>query len=202
MSTRNQWRTLVGLVGLFISLLFLAREGQARDPDTLPTAHASAYGAESIYDGGYWSNEQWQWTGYYGARTSWGWHCSLPEHLDPESPYYTWAILTPDSQGVAHQAFGRLGTWVDVRLPRPEGSWSPRMRRPVTDAGPFGVWWDWDLQDGLVRDPSVGWDAVAPSRYDAPAGRYFGRRDIQIAAVPDAGRFCPRLGYWDGQPAG
>ena len=52
MSTRNQWRTLVGLVGLFISLLFLAREGQARDPDTLPTAHASAYGAESIYDGG------------------------------------------------------------------------------------------------------------------------------------------------------
>jgi hypothetical protein len=202
MSTRNQWRALAFVGALLLGLALLTNEVRAEHAPDLEIAHASGYGAESIYDGGYWSNDAWQWTGYYGARTSWGWHCARPEDLHPDSPFYTWAILTPDSQGLAHQAFGRLGTWVDVRLPRPDGSWSPRMRRPVTDAGPFGVWWDWDLQDGLVRDPEVGWDAVAPSRYDRLDGLYFGRRDIQIAAVPDAGRFCPRLGYWDGQPAG
>ena len=48
MSTRNQWRTLVGLVGLFISLLFLAREGQAVTYTPVTDALGRAGGARAI----------------------------------------------------------------------------------------------------------------------------------------------------------
>ena len=188
MSTRSQIRWLLLVTALALTILTMTSEVDAdrgwRDD------HASAYGAESIWDGGYWSNEQWRWIGYYGARTSWGHHCALPEHFNPDNRYYPWAVLTPDSVGVAHQSLHRLGTQVRMRIPRADGTIATVVV-PVTDAGPFGVWGNWDLQDGLVRQ--LGWGAVAPSRYVGTEGPYFGRRDIEWQSTWIR-QYCPRWG--------
>lgn len=188
MSTRAQIRWLLMLTALAVLILVLASDVAAEGP--WQDGHGSGYGAESIWDGGYWSNEQWRWIGYYGARTSWGHHCALPEHFNPDSPYFSWAVLTPASVGVAHRSFARLGTQVRMRIPRVDGTIAT-VTVPITDAGPFGVWWSWDLQDGLVRQ--LGWAAVAPSRYAGREGPYFGRRDIQWQSTWIR-QYCPRWG--------
>ena len=181
------FRIFLCTIGVLILLHWINRPVNAH---AYAYGHASAYGAESVWDGGYWSNEQWQWIGYYGARTSWGHHCALPEHFDPDNRYYTWAVLTPESKGVAHRSFNRLGTTVYMRLPTPEGEMR-EVAVPVTDAGPFGVWWERDLQDGLVHE--LGWGAVAPSRYEGTTGPYFGRRDIEWRHSYVL-QYCPRWG--------
>jgi len=182
---------ILWITAFFVLFALLVEEVVAEAP--LYQGHASAYGEESIYDGGYWSDSEWRWVGYMFRRTSWGWHCSLPEHLDPESPYYAWAVLTPESAGVANTSWGLLGTWTEMRIQQPDGTWSERLRVPVTDAGPYGVWWTWDLQPGAVA--KAGWTAIAPSRYGEREGPFYGRRDIQVRLAPEQGRFCPRLGY-------
>jgi len=156
-------------------------------------SHASAYGRESIWDGGRWSRSEQRWIGYIGSRTSWGWHCAEAEHLDPASPYYAWAVLTPESLGVASRDPRLLGTWIEMRIPQPDGALSAPLLLPVTDAGPWGVWWTWDVQEPVVQ--ALGWDAVGPSRYEERSGPYYGRRDVLVRYRPDLPRYCPRRGY-------
>ena len=151
-------------------------------------SHASAYGTASIWDGGYWSDGRWQ--GYYGSPTSWFWNCGLPEHLHPENPYHTWAVLTPESMTVANLSRAALGTWVEFRLPRPDGSLAVVMV-PITDAGPY-AWWSYDLAEPVIQ--SIGWAHAGPPRYGPVEGPVWGRRDVQVRALPDLGRYCPRAG--------
>ena len=190
-------RGLLLVLGAFTLMHWMA--SGVNGDDGFQWGHASAYGAESVWDGGYWSNEQWKWIGYYGARTSWGWHCALPAQIrDPDNPFHSWAVLTPESQGVAHRSWGMLGETILMRIPDPSGEMHT-VHVPVTDAGPFGgAWWSFDLQDGLPR--SLGWGAIARSRYGETTGPYFGRRDVEWkhSNVP---RYCPRWGYTD-VPAG
>ena len=183
-------RLVVGLV--FASAMLAQSSRVLADEPWRWWSHASAYGQESIHDGGYWSNEEWRWIGYYNQRTSWGWHCARPEDLRPDSPFYTWAIITPDSYGVAHRDPYLLGTWIEMEIPRVDGS-TALVTMPVTDAGPYGVWWHWDIQDGVIR--SLGWGGVSPSRYGESDGPYYGRRDVRVRTAPEHGRFCPRWGY-------
>ena len=200
-------RGLLLIIGAF-TLMYWMADGVNGD-DGYRWDHASAYGAESVWDGGYWSWPEYNrtgrgWLGYYYQpgvnenRTSWGWHCALPEHLDPSSPFYSWAVLTPESRGVAHRSYHMLGETILMRIPDPSGEMHT-AHVPVTDAGPFGVWWSFDLQDGLPR--SLGWGAIAPSRYGGTSGPYFGRRDVEWkhSTTP---RYCPRWGYTDLPPAG
>ena len=163
-------------------------------------SHASAYGRESIYDGGYWSNSEWRWVGYMERRTSWGWNCALPEHLDPQSPYHGWAFLTEESQGVASRSRALLGTYIEMRIRLPDGTLGPRQILPVTDGGPYGVWWDWDIQEPVLL--RLGWGGVGPSRYDDRDGPYYGRRDVLVRYRTDLPRYCPRWGYGTGTPSG
>ena len=162
-------------------------------------SHASSYGAESRWDGGHWSEAKQKWTGYYGHRTSWGWHCALPEHFDPKSPFYNWAVLTTDSMGLASPDMALLGTWVEMQIETPTGE-RRTVQMPVTDGGPYGVWWNWDIQDGVIR--SLGYAAVAPSRYERTDGPFFGRQDVKVRYLPDRGRYCPRWGYTHQPPVG
>ena len=156
-------------------------------------SHASGYGSESIYDGGYWSNSERRWVGYMGRRTSWYWQCGTSEHLDPASPFHSWAVLTDESLGVASRDRRLLGTWIEMKIRLPDGTLSERQLLPVTDGGPYGVWWNWDIQEPVLK--RLGWGAVAPSRYDDRAGPYYGRRDVLVRYRPDLPRVCPRKGY-------
>jgi len=188
-------RLLIGLV--FAGALLTQSSNALADEPWRWWSHASAYGSESVWDGGYWSQDQQRWTGYYGHRTSWGWHCALPEHFDPDSPYYTWAVLTPASMGLASRDMTLLGTWVEMQIETPTGEMRT-VQMPVTDGGPYGVWWNWDIQDGVIR--ALGYAAVAPSRYERTTGPYFGRQDVKVRYLP--GRYCPRWGYTDEPPRG
>jgi hypothetical protein len=170
-------------------------------------SHASAYGDESIWDGGWFDYEKHEWGGYYGHKTSWYWNCGSREHLDPDHPQYSWAVLTPKSYGVASRDPDLLGTWVEMRIMEPDGTYGPWSIMPVTDAGPYAAgsnWrspgWNWDLQEPVVL--RAGWGGVAPSRYGDRPGPYWGRRDVMVRYRPDLGRYCPGWGYNDGPPRG
>ena len=201
---RKRWSTALArrlLVGLVCAGVVLTQSASVlADEPWWWWSHASAYGSESVWDGGYWSDEQWNWTGYYGHRTSFGWNCATPEMRKPDSPYYEWAVMTPDSYGVASRDPALLGTWVEMRIQQPDGSYGPWRLLPVIDAGPFGVWWNWDLMEPVIL--REGWGAVAPSRYGDRPGPYFGRADVMVRMRPDLGRFCPNWGYHDEPPRG
>lgn len=170
-------------------------------------SHASAYGNESIWDGGWWDYEQQRYGGYYGHRTSWGWNCGSAEHLDPDHPQNSWAVLTPQSFGVASRDPSLLGTFIEMQLRKPDGSWSLPMILPVTDAGPYAAGtdsgspgWNWDLQEPVVI--RLGYGGVAPSRYGDRSGPFYGRRDVLVRYRPDLGRLCPAWGYTTPVPVG
>jgi hypothetical protein len=183
----------LGLIGFIALMLWgavavaAADDGDGDEP-WFWWSHASAYGSESIWDGGYWSDGRWR--GYYGHTTAWGWHCGLPEHFDADNPYYTWAVFTPESMTVANLSRSKLGTWVEFRLPRPDGSLAV-VAVPVTDAGPY-AWWSYDLAEPVIQ--SIGWAHAGPPRYGPVEGPVWGRRDVQVRALPEFGRYCPRAG--------
>lgn len=169
-------------------------------------SHASAYGSESVYDGGWWDAEQGKYGGYYGHMTSWGWNCALPEHRKEGSGYYRWSVMTERSYGVASRDPWLLGTWVEMRLMQPDGTYGQWQILPVIDAGPYGPGgigspgWNWDIMEPVVI--RSGWNGVAPSRYESTAGPFYGRRDVMVRYRPDLGRYCPAWGYHDDKPQG
>jgi hypothetical protein len=143
-------------------------------------SHASAYGSESVHDGGHWNAEHGKYEGYYGHMTSWGWNCATPEMRKPDSPHYKWAVM-------------------------PDGSYGQWQILPVIDAGPYGAGtpsvdnspgWNWDIMEPVVL--RVGWDRVSQSRYHWDDNlELYGRRDVMVRYRPDLGRFCPNWGYHD-----
>jgi hypothetical protein len=75
-------------------------------------------------------------------------------------------------------------------LPRPDGSLAV-VAVPVTDAGPY-AWWSYDLAEPVIQ--SIGWAHAGPPRYGPVEGPVWGRRDVQVRALPEFGRYCPRAG--------
>lgn len=193
----------------FVACVSVALADEGREPWWW-WSHASAYGAESIHDGGYWDAEQQRYAGYYGHSTSWGWTCATPEMRRPDSPHYKWAVLTPKSYGVASRDPWLLGTYIEVRIPRPDGSYGQWQILPVIDAGPYGAGtpsvdnspgWNWDITEPVVL--RAGWDRVSQSRYHWDDRlTLYGRRDVMVRYRPDLGRFCPNWGYHNEPPRG
>jgi hypothetical protein len=176
-------------------------------------SHASAYGSESVHDGGWWDEELGKYEGYYGHMTSWGWNCATPEQRQPDSEYYEWAVLTHKSYTVASRDPWLLGTWIEIRIPQPDGTLGHWQIVPVTDAGPYGSdftmenqvdnspGWNWDLAEPLIV--RAGWDRVSQSRYHWDNDLLlYGRRDIAVRYRPDLGRYCPNWNYHDEKPRG
>ena len=163
-------------------------------------SHASAYGKESIHDGGWWNYEQQRYEGYYNHRTSWGWNCARPHERLPNSEYYAWSVMTSESYGVASLDPYLLGTWIEMRIEKPDGSYGPWQLLPVIDAGPYGVWWNWDIMEPVIL--REGWSGVSQSRYGWIDGPLYGRRDVMVRYRPDLGRYCPNWGYEDERPKG
>ena len=163
-------------------------------------SHASAYGSESLHDGGWWNYEQGKYEGYYGHMTSWGWNCATPAERQQGSDYYEWAVMTDESYGVASLDPYLLGTWIEMRIQKPDGSYGPWQLLPVIDAGPYGVWWNWDVMEPVIL--RAGWNGVSQSRYERIDGPLYGRRDVMVRYRPDLGRYCPNWGYHDPKPQG
>ena len=199
MRTWVRFRRLV--VGLVFAGAMLAQSARVlADEPWWWWSHASAYGSESIYDGGWWDEDAQQYGGYYGHRTSWGWNCALPEQRNEGNEHYAWSVMTRDSYGVASRDPRLLGTWVEMRIMEPDGSFGAWQVLPVIDAGPYGVWWNWDIMEPVVL--RAGWNGVAPSRYHPAEGPLYGRHDVMVRYRPDLGRYCPSWGYHDKRPQG
>lgn len=192
---------------LVIALYFVACVHVARADTWWWWSHASAYGSESIHDGGHWNDELGRYEGYYGHMTSWGWNCATPEQRQPDSDYYEWSVMTHRSYGVASRDPSLLGTWIEIRIAQPDGSYREWQILPVIDAGPYGAGgvgspgWNWDIMEPVIL--RAGWDRVSQSRYywDDSLTLY-GRRDVMVRYRPDLGRYCPNWGYYDEKPKG
>ena len=197
---------------LVVSLYFVAcvsvASAESRDPWWW-WSHASAYGSESIHDGGHWNAEEQRYDGYYGHMTSWGWNCATPEMRQPDSPYYKWAVMTHGSYGVASRDPWLLGTWIEMRVMEPDGTYGPFQILPVIDAGPYGAGtpsvdnspgWNWDIMEPVIL--RAGWDRVSQSRYHWDDSlKLYGRRDVMVRYLP-LPRFCPNWGYNAKPPVG
>ena len=144
-------------------------------------ARASAYGSPSPWDP----------TNYYGRRTSWHWHCSIPTHRE-------WSTMTRESMGIANRDRAMLGTWIEIQIRRPDGSWSDPLQIPVIDGGPWaeiGTDWIFDIMEPVVQ--REGWWR-AGSRLDGTRdGPVYGLREVLWRPLP-WGRFCPRDGDFAG----
>ena len=99
-----------------------------------------------------------------------------------------WATFTLSTRGVAHRWLP-LGSWIEVELPRPDGTLATVVL-PVIDRGPY-AWWSLDLAEGVVL--ALGWDRAGPP-YTGPVlgEQYFNRRPVQWRPRPDLERECPR----------